>query len=63
MEKSGISCPRKEEVEFKIKTSTIHPDFDYPYFDVAVIELASKINFTEGIASVCLSSASTDTYW
>ena len=60
MEKPGLDCPRKEDVEYKIKAHKIHPDFDFPYFDVAILELESNIKYTKGIGSVCLSSLSTN---
>ena len=60
MENPGLNCPRKEDVEYNIKQVFIHPNFDYPYFDVAIIELESMLKFTKGISFVCLSSASAD---
>ena len=61
MENPGLNCTHKKDVEHKIKDFFIHPNFDFPYFDVAIIELETKIKFSRGIASVCLPSASTDT--
>ena len=58
MENPGLNCSKKEDVTYYIKDYFIHPKFDFPYFDVAIIELESNINFTKGIAPVCLSSAS-----
>ena len=60
MEKPGENCTRKKEVEYGIKDFFIHPEFNFPYYDVAILELESKIKFTKGISSVCLSRDSTD---
>ena len=60
MENPGQNCTRKKEVEYKIKDFFIHPEFNFPYFDVAVLELESTIKFTQGIASICLSTESVD---
>ena len=60
MENPGENCTRKTDVEYKVKDYFIHPDYDFPYFDVAIIELETKIKLTRGIATVCLSSDSTE---
>ena len=60
MENPGQNCTRKKEVEYKIKDFFIHPEFNFPYFDVAILELESSIEFTKGIASICLSTESAD---
>ena len=58
MENPGLNCSKKENVTYQVKDYFIHPKFDFPYFDVAMIELETNIQFTKGIAPVCLSSAS-----
>ena len=45
-------CSCKEEVEYKIKDFFIHPEFDFPYFDVGIPK--------EYNMYVCLSFYSTD---
>lgn len=57
-----VNCSRKGDVEYKIKNYTIHPEFDYPYFDVGVLELESTIKYTKGISSVCLSLINSTDY-
>ena len=60
MENPGLNCSQKESVTYQVEDFFIHPEFDFPYFDVALIELTRKVEFTKGIASICLSRASSD---
>ena len=60
MENPGLNCSRKEDVEYEINDYILHPRFNFPYFDAAILELESKLTFTMGISKVCLSRASAD---
>ena len=60
MENPGLNCSRKEDVEYQIKDYFLHPEFNFPYFDAAILELETKLTFTRGISKICLSRASTD---
>ena len=60
MENPGLNCSNRENVTFQVRDIFIHPDFNFPYFDIAIIKLTSYIEFTKGITSVCLSRALSD---
>ena len=60
MRNPGRNCSRKVAVEYQIKKVSIHPKFNFPYFDVSILELKSKLQYTKGIAAICLSNVPTD---
>jgi len=54
------NCPRKKDVEYDITKTYIHSDYDFPYFDVGILELQRKLEYTRGITLVCRSKESTN---
>ena len=54
----GDNCPNKKKLEYTVKEYFIHPKFNFPYFDVGVLELERRIEYTLGIGPICLPSVS-----
>ena len=41
------NCSRKKDVEYDITKTYIHSDYDFPYFDVGILELQLKLEYLE----------------
>ena len=45
------NCPHKKDVDYKIDDFFIHPEFDFPFFDVAIY-WSSKLWLIENLISI-----------